>query len=742
MPQIGLIAVIVAVVGNIFLGLFTFLKNPKSSTNKLFFLFTFALAAYLFTNFLLELQTNDVATFFWVRHVMAIALLINLLFFLLANTFPDVKVHLNRKIFWAAIVTTLLLLPTSYFNLIFSSAKAHGGGGDPGLAMPIFLLHTVFSLGGGLFVLVKKFRQAKGIEKAQIRLLLFGAVFMFLMIMLTNLVMVIVFKNSSLVGLLPAYTLIFVGCISYAIIRHRFLDIGLVVARTVSYSLLVGLFALLYGLFFGLLSSLFITSKIESRTLLSSTGLALLMAFSFQPIKRYLEKITDRVFYKSKYDQGTLLYDLTLVMASTLRLEELSHQLLQKMLKIMRVSRGAFLLLDEEKVTEIFYEGYDKFPETDEQKMAAFWQQTAETIVFDDLPEGNIKETMREMNWTLVAQLRTEGKLIGLLSLGEKLSGDIFSADDIKVLEIIAPEAAVAIQNAKAYEEIKRFSSTLQEEIQKATEELTLANDRLHELDKLKSEFVSVASHELRTPMTAIKSYLWMALAGKGGVITDKQKYYLDRAYISTDRLIKLVNDLLNVSRIESGKLSLEAKSLNMGQFVDEVISEVKPRADECGVSISNEYDDAHPLPLALGDSDKLKEVVINLVGNSLKFTSQGGKIRIWFEVKENMIWTHVTDDGEGISPDDLPKLFQKFGLVKESYVTNQKASQGTGLGLYISKSIVELHRGKMWAESEGHGKGATFTFTLPIYSDALFAEFNAEYQKKEGLGIIHSTID
>ena len=134
--------------------------------------------------------------------------------------------------------------------------------------------------------------------------------------------------------------------------------------------------------------------------------------------------------------------------------------------------------------------------------------------------------------------------------------------------------------------------------------------------------------------------------------------------------------------------------------------------------------------------------MVINLIGNSLKFTSQGGKVRIWFEVKDNFVWTHVTDDGEGISPEDLPKLFQKFGLVKESYVTNQKASQGTGLGLYISKSIIELHRGKLWAESEGHGKGATFSFTLPIYTDALLAEFNEQYQKKDGLGIIHSTID
>lgn len=324
----------------------------------------------------------------------------------------------------------------------------------------------------------------------------------------------------------------------------------------------------------------------------------------------------------------------------------------------------------------------------------------------------------------LIYPLIIGGVGAGVLTIGITKGEQDLSRAEHETLEQLVDVVAIAIDRAKLLQDLQG------------------ANDRLHELDKLKSEFVSVASHELRTPMTAIKSYLWMALAGRGGLITDKQKYYLERAYISTDRLIKLVNDLLNVSRIESGKLSLDVAKIDLGKFVDEVISEVKPRADEEMVSVVNEYDNNHPLPSVIGDSDKLKEVIINLVGNSLKFTTQGGKIRIWFEVKEGFVVTHVSDNGEGISPDDLPKLFQKFGLVKESYVTNQKASQGTGLGLYISKSIVEMHHGKMWAESEGHGKGATFSFTLPIYSDQLMADFKAQYGSKEGLGIIHSTID
>jgi signal transduction histidine kinase len=141
-----------------------------------------------------------------------------------------------------------------------------------------------------------------------------------------------------------------------------------------------------------------------------------------------------------------------------------------------------------------------------------------------------------------------------------------------------------------------------------------------------------------------------------------------------------------------------------------------------------------------MADADKIKEVLINLIGNSLKFAPKGGQINISFEVKDKEVTTCVTDNGEGIDAEDIPKLFHKFGMVKGSYITNQKAAQGTGLGLYISKSIVEKHGGKIWAESGGRGKGATFSFTLRIYNDEDFAKI-ANKQVKEGLGIIHSDI-
>ena len=140
------------------------------------------------------------------------------------------------------------------------------------------------------------------------------------------------------------------------------------------------------------------------------------------------------------------------------------------------------------------------------------------------------------------------------------------------------------------------------------------ANERLKQLDRLKDDFVSVASHELRTPMTAIKSYLWMAIDGQGGPLNDKQKYYVDRGLESVERLIKLVNDMLNISRIESGRLTVEMSSVDIVKLVKSVIEEVGPRSKELGLSVEVEVGDG--VPLVMADVDKIKEVVYNLIGN------------------------------------------------------------------------------------------------------------------------------
>ncbi len=289
------------------------------------------------------------------------------------------------------------------------------------------------------------------------------------------------------------------------------------------------------------------------------------------------------------------------------------------------------------------------------------------------------------------------------------IRGDVIGAMVISVAEIekslpyykidlidrIPGVIAISIDNALLYQSIQK------------------ANERLKEIDMLKDEFVSLASHELRTPMTVIKSYVWMLLNGKMGELNQNQKIYLERTFSSTEGLIKLVNDMLNISRIESGRLTIDPVPTDIGKLVYEVVTEMQTEAVEVGIHLS--YTQPNSPLIVKSDAGRIKEVLINLIGNSLKFTPKDGSIIATVDSdRQGFVLVKIKDTGRGISEIDMLKLFKKFNMVGNSHLTKERG-QGTGLGLYLSKSLIELHGGKIWVESEGQNKGSTFSFTLPI---------------------------
>lgn len=297
-------------------------------------------------------------------------------------------------------------------------------------------------------------------------------------------------------------------------------------------------------------------------------------------------------------------------------------------------------------------------------------------------------------------------KILGSLIFSLSKSKEMISDEEWSVLDSFVGAVGIALDNALLF---KSLNDT--------TEQLRVANEKLEQLDKLKDEFVSLASHELRTPMTVIKSYIWMLLEGKAGDLSEKQKSYLDRTYSSTDRLINLVNDMLNISRIESGRLTIEPKQLGMSNLIQEVVGEMQAKAAEQQLSLLFAPRQVEPEDV-FADPDKIKQVLINLIGNSLKFTPSGGTITLICEQKDGFVVTHVRDTGKGIKAEDMDKLFRKFNMLGSNYLTKQ-GGQGTGLGLYLSKSLVELHKGRIWVTSDGEGKGTTFSFALPILNAA-----------------------
>ncbi len=249
-------------------------------------------------------------------------------------------------------------------------------------------------------------------------------------------------------------------------------------------------------------------------------------------------------------------------------------------------------------------------------------------------------------------------------------------------------------------------------ELERLNRELRTANDQLQELDRLKSAFVSIVSHELRTPMTSIKGYVENILDGLAGGLTEKQSYYLTRVKMNTERLTRMVNDLLDLSRIEDPDKRHDSPrpvSMSIRDLTAEVVESFQAMALQRSITVR--ADNPASLPLIQGDRDKLHRVLTNLIGNAIKFTSAGGAVLIETAAESNgFVQVCITDTGCGIPSHEHEKVFDKFFRG----ATIPQEARGAGLGLAITKALVELHGGRIWLESTP-GKGSRFFFSLPL---------------------------
>jgi signal transduction histidine kinase len=234
--------------------------------------------------------------------------------------------------------------------------------------------------------------------------------------------------------------------------------------------------------------------------------------------------------------------------------------------------------------------------------------------------------------------------------------------------------------------------------------------EKLKQLDQMKDDFISVASHELRTPLTAIKSYAAMMAKDFQGKIPEKIKKRMDIINFSIQRLEQLINDLLNVSRLEQGKLDFQLSPVNTDEIITEIINQLRVTAEQKQLQLN--YNARPDLQSAQSHPDRLREVLLNLIGNAIKYTKQG-QVQITQKQENNKLYILIQDTGIGISPEDREKLFQKFSRIRNEQTQD---ISGTGLGLWITKTIVEKMQGKIYLDSV-IGQGTVVTVILPIAS-------------------------
>jgi signal transduction histidine kinase len=295
----------------------------------------------------------------------------------------------------------------------------------------------------------------------------------------------------------------------------------------------------------------------------------------------------------------------------------------------------------------------------------------------------------------LATPLLRQGVPIGVILI-RRMEVRPFSGRQIALLETFADQAVIAIENVRLFREI-----------QDKNRQLEVANERLQELDRLKSDFVSNVSHELRTPLTAIKGAVDLILREVPGPLTEKQIHYLTRVRSNTQHLAGLINDLLDLSKIEEGKIELQTERVSLGGLIHEIMETLKPIAAEKSIESAVTLE---PSVLVWADRDKVTQVLTNLIGNAIKFTPPHGRVMV-SSMTQDKDWMQVSvsDTGPGILPHERERIFDKFYQIAQN---GESKPKGTGLGLAITKALVELHGGKIWVESEP-GSGSLFYFTL-----------------------------
>lgn len=287
------------------------------------------------------------------------------------------------------------------------------------------------------------------------------------------------------------------------------------------------------------------------------------------------------------------------------------------------------------------------------------------------------------------------GVLIISMAKGERGLNDF----EKEMLRKFSENAGIALENSRLYKNLKEAKNDLGE-----------AYENLIVLNKMKDEFLTVASHELRTPMTIVKSYLWMLEQQKVGKLKTKQLEYLEKASKGTQRMIDLINDMLNISKFEQDKVFFNIQQVDLCDLIKEVVTSFEIKVK--GKNIYLKYDDSCSDIFVDIDKEKMRDVLMNLLDNAVKFTNQGG-ITVGIEAELDKVTISINDSGSGITQEDLPKLFHKFGRIDNSY-TIASDTGGTGLGLYIAKLYIEGMGGKVWATSEGKNKGSTFLISIP----------------------------
>ena len=414
------------------------------------------------------------------------------------------------------------------------------------------------------------------------------------------------------------------------------------------------------------------------------------------------------------------LHKTSSLISTTLDPEEIFHRLGKSLVSELGFEKNIIFTLDDQRNLRVRSQiGFSK--EAIERITSLLSKEHA---LFSTLREGHSlssasapkqkKEKIVQIfgpEHFILSPILSQDGAVGILFVGNQSDAMPITQGDEELISILLNQIGQSLENAQLFEEVYHSRQELESKIQDRTRELSSALEQLKKISKAKSDFVSAVSHELRTPLTSIKGYASILMTGKIGAIPTEVKERLEKINKHSDNLVKFINDLLDISRIEAGRVEMKLQKQNISALVENMRDLFAPQMKEKNIKFAAQIDPK--IPEILADTSQIERVFINILGNAVKFTPANGSIHIVVKVQKDDVLVEISDTGVGISEADLSRLFEEFYRVENEINQNVK---GTGLGLTLVKNIIEAHRGKIWVTSQV-GKGTMFHFTLPVKS-------------------------
>jgi len=710
--------VIISVVGNFGLGLFVYTRNKKSDLYRTFLFFCLILAVWNVNILGLIIAPSEKFAWYWAKIFGLGLVLTPPIVFHFVLVFTEYRAKFEKRTLYISYGITLAFSILNLSGLFVSEFFRVGNQYFPraGLRFQLFILNFILFVGYAMVLLFRKYRDTtSGIKRNQIAYFLVAASFTVL-VGSTN------FLPSFGIKIYPLgnmATIFFTSIVAYAIVKHRLMDIEVVIRKSVVYASLTASITAIYAIIVGVFHGVFGITRFAQGSLLVNGLAAMIIAVSFQPLRNRIQRIVDKLFFKDKYDYHKTLKDLSGAVTSILSLDTLLDLIVNKVTEIMHIDRGSLMLWDGEGGQfrirvgkglrkEIFdkisfrrdnflIQWLEKEKRIFSREEIEIFRNRKEFLQIDSKAQREFNDTLdklKELGAMLCIPLMVKGRLIAIFNLDNKISGDIFTLEDLELLSTVANHAAIAIENAKLYEEMR--------EIEKS----------LHRADKLAAlgTLASSIAHEIRNPLVSIKTFTQLA-----------PRKFDNREFLDIfqtiipqelERVENILNQLLNFGRSSQP----EFQSINVEEVIDSILTLMNTELSKSNIKVIKLY--GKDVPQIVADGEQLKQVFMNIVLNAIQAMPEGGDLRIATSLGQEVVVKDTAefvtikfeDTGCGISQKNLDDLFNPFFTTKNG---------GTGLGLSISRRIIEEHKGHIRVESK-EGKGTIFTIGLPLNCDKL----------------------